>query len=78
MLKSLSETRSDVVVGFSAGASAAWCAIAEYTTVFSGHLVCFYPTRMRKYVDKVPKCATTLVVPESEHSVDDIEMNKLF
>lgn len=58
--------RPNVVIGFSAGASASWLASSWIEEIPVQHLVCYYPTRIRKYLEQPPAFPTTIIFPERE------------
>jgi dienelactone hydrolase len=62
------------VLGFSAGASAAWKAADGYSNSNLVHLIGFYPTQIRHHLDAQIYPPTTLIFPgvESHFDVDDI------
>ncbi|MCL6417678.1 dienelactone hydrolase family protein [Aestuariirhabdus sp. Z084] len=59
-----------VLVGFSAGASVLWRAIAQGIPMLVEHCIGFYPGQIRHHLDLQPNCPTTLVFPCYEQSFD--------
>lgn len=72
-----------VCIGFSAGASAAWKALADdeltntngitYTRLnlkLIKHFIGFYPSKIRDYVSLVPHCPVSLIFPQHETHFD--------
>lgn len=70
ILALLQEEEWNGAVGFSAGASALWRALAGYRQKSPSHFLGFYPTRIRKYLDRFPAIQATLVFPRFEEAVD--------
>ncbi|CAM3985174.1 hypothetical protein [Pseudoalteromonas byunsanensis] len=58
--------RPQLVIAFSAGASAAWRAIAHMQSGQPKKLIGFYPGQIRNYVDVQPKCQVDLLFPQQE------------
>ena len=63
-----------VLLGFSAGASAAWKAIDQHSNPLIKHCIGFYPSQIRNHLDVIPCCPVTLVFPceERHFEVDDV------
>ncbi|QUM90087.1 dienelactone hydrolase family protein [Moritella sp. 36] len=63
-----------VLLGFSAGASAAWKAIDRHSNPLIKHCIGFYPSQIRNHLDVIPCCPVTLVFPceEKHFEVDNI------
>ncbi|SQD78115.1 dienelactone hydrolase family protein [Moritella yayanosii] len=63
-----------VLLGFSAGASAAWKAIDRHSNPLIKHYIGFYPSQIRNHLDVIPCCPVTLVFPcqERHFEVDDV------
>jgi dienelactone hydrolase len=63
-----------VLLGFSAGASAAWKAIDRDSNSLIKHCIGFYPSQIRNHQDVIPYCPVTLVFPceEKHFEVDNI------
>ena len=59
-----------VLLGFSAGAAAAWKAIDDSYQKLVEHFVGFYPSQIRSHLDVVPGCPVTLVFPCKEEHFD--------
>ncbi|WP_404340152.1 dienelactone hydrolase family protein [Pseudoalteromonas mariniglutinosa] len=59
-----------VLLGFSAGASAAWKAIDGNYPQSVVHFVGFYPSQIRHHLDVLPPCPVTLVFPYKEEHFD--------
>lgn len=59
-----------VVIGFSVGAASAWKATDGLDLSKHLHLICFYPSQIRHYLEVNPTCYVTVVFPESEPSFD--------
>lgn len=74
----LSRREADAVVAFSAGASAAWLAAAQCSSRNISHLICFYPTRIRKYKNSLPICPATVIFPSAEKMFDVKKMAHCF
>lgn len=57
-----------IVVGFSAGASAAWRALAQIGKQGHNtrHFIGFYPSQVRNHHHIAPQCTTRIVLPKSE------------
>jgi len=58
-----------VLLGFSAGASAAWKAVDILESKVS-HVIGFYPSQIRNHLDVEPLCPVTLVFPRYEQHFD--------
>ncbi len=56
----------NIVIGASAGASAAWLACSRLAENEIDHLLFFYPTRIRKYLHFAPNVPTTIIFPIAE------------
>jgi len=73
---SVIESSNDEVVllGFSAGASAAWKAIDRQAKPLIKHCIGFYPSQIRNHLAVIPCCPVTLVFPceEKHFEVDDV------
>ncbi|MGE7766325.1 dienelactone hydrolase family protein [Peribacillus sp. NPDC096540] len=67
ILKANEEYSKIFIIGFSIGATIAWLCSEE---VFVDGMVGYYGTRIRDYLEKVPKCPTLLLFPQEEQSVD--------
>ncbi len=70
-----SQAKKVVVMGFSAGASAAWRALCKQQNVASTSLQCshfigFYPSYIRYFTHLMPSCPTTFIFPVSETHFD--------
>lgn len=65
----------DILIGFSAGASAAW-QIASNKGLMLNKIYCFYPSQIRYYHDLSPKYACRLILPNFEGSFDVIAMGE--
>jgi len=63
-----------VLLGFSAGASAAWKAIDRQANPLIKHCIGFYPSQIRNHLDVMPCCPVTLVFPceEKHFEIDDV------
>jgi len=63
-----------VLLGFSAGASAAWKVIDQHSNPLIKHCIGFYPSQIRNHLDVIPCCPVTLVFPceEKHFEVDNI------
>lgn len=63
-----------VLVGFSAGATAAWICALDRQAGKVMHLVGFYPGRIRYHLNQIPPCPTTLIFPcrEDHFNVDSV------
>ena len=63
-----------VLLGFSAGASAAWKAIDQLSNPLIKHYIGFYPSQIRNHLDVIPCCPVTLIFPceERHFEVDDV------
>ncbi|MFU2017003.1 hypothetical protein CN689_15845 [Peribacillus butanolivorans] len=59
------------IIGFSIGATIAWLCSEE---IFVDGIVGYYGSRIRDYLEKVPKCPTLLIFPQEERSVDVDEL----
>lgn len=55
-----------IVIGFSAGASAAWENTQEKNYKYLKHMIGFYPSQIRNQLDVVPSCEVTLIFPNKE------------
>ncbi|MEH8020946.1 MULTISPECIES: dienelactone hydrolase family protein [Rheinheimera] len=64
----------NLAIGFSAGASALWRAVADVKPLSIKNLVLFYPGQLHLHQDKSPNIATELIFGEQEHhfNVDDM------
>jgi len=70
VLDTLKELRGKaVVIGFSAGASAAWKAVDQLESNVR-HVIGFYPSQIRNHLDVQPICPVTLVFPSFEQHFD--------
>jgi dienelactone hydrolase len=58
-----------VLLGFSAGASAAWKAVDQLESNVR-HVIGFYPSQIRNHLDVQPICPVTLVFPSFEQHFD--------
>lgn len=58
------------IVGFSAGACAAYVALNRSDAAENGRLLGFYPGQIRHYLSLQNRCETTLVFPASEAHFD--------
>ena len=63
--RAINENKPDLVIAFSAGASAAWRAIAEMSFK-PQKLIGFYPGQIRNYLHVVPRCHVDLLFPQQE------------
>lgn len=72
-IAALKQFQPTVIVGFSAGASCAWRLSSEKCTNVQS-VVCFYPTKIRDYLDIKPQVTTTVILPrfESMFEVRDV------
>ncbi|OUR75745.1 hypothetical protein A9Q77_03885 [Marinomonas sp. 42_23_T18] len=61
--------KPDVVLGFSAGASAAWRLSAQDGLSLS-QVICFYPSQIRHFSELVPSIPCRLILPNFETSFD--------
>jgi dienelactone hydrolase len=78
VLAALQNEGWEAVVGYSAGASAVWQALAGRPVEFLQHFIGLYPTRIRKHLERMPQTATTLIFPRFEKVLDvDKLMNTL-
>ncbi len=68
-LLQLNISNQDVVLGFSAGAAALWKCLADQQ-LSCAHMVGFYPSQIRHYLNPIPSCAVTLVFPAVEPHFD--------
>lgn len=64
------ETEAFVLLGFSAGASAAWRAVSNLQHQNLKGFLGFYPGQIRNYLDLSPKSDTRLVFPKQEKHFD--------
>lgn len=55
-----------VIIGFSAGATAAWRVMACHLNPKSLHFMGFYPGRIRNYLNISPKYPCTIILPNHE------------
>lgn len=65
----------DTLIGFSAGASAAW-RIANVKGLSLSQIHCFYPSQIRYYHDLSPKYPCNLILPNFESSFDVAAMGE--
>lgn len=63
-----------LAIGFSAGATALWRAMAETETHSVKKLVLFYPGQLHLHMAKTPKAPTELIFGEQEHHFNVDEM----
>lgn len=81
VLASIEQHDCNVLIGCSAGASAAWFACSRLADNNIEHLLCFYPTRIRKYLRDKPNIPATIIFPSEEDlfSVDALArvLNKI-
>ncbi len=68
-LLQLNISSQDVVLGFSAGAAALWKCLADQQ-LSCVHMLGFYPSQIRHYLNPIPSCAVTLVFPAQEPHFD--------
>lgn len=61
--------KADLILSFSAGASAAW-RLSENNLKFCKKIICFYPSQIRKYTDINPQISTLVVFPKKELTFD--------
>ncbi len=66
VLDTIENDSCNILLGSSAGASAAWLACSRQSAKSIDHLLCFYPTRIRKYLQNIPEIPTTVIFPEYE------------
>ncbi|PSX06434.1 dienelactone hydrolase family protein [Photobacterium angustum] len=72
--ESVLKDKPDVLIGFSAGANAAW-RISELVAFDCKSILCFYPSQIRNHVDIEPKVPTAVIFPKKEASFDVLTMN---
>ncbi len=62
-----------ILVGFSAGASAAWRAVNLKQNFNVNHLLAFYPGQIRNHLELQPICNVSIIFPniETHFNVDD-------
>ncbi|EAQ64413.1 hypothetical protein MED121_04818 [Marinomonas sp. MED121] len=65
----------DTLIGFSAGASAAW-RIANVKGLSLSQIHCFYPSQIRYFHDLSPKYSCQLILPSFESSFDVAAMGE--
>ncbi|MCE9685040.1 dienelactone hydrolase family protein [Shewanella sp. AS16] len=75
VLKSLSEVNPELLIGFSAGASAVWRA-SGLDNVECKKTICFYPAQIRSHLDIIPKISTSVIFPHKENTFDVISLSK--
>ncbi|MCJ8325977.1 MAG: dienelactone hydrolase family protein [Campylobacterales bacterium] len=61
--------KADLIISFSAGASAAW-RLSENNLKFCKKIICFYPSQIRNYTDINPRIPTLVVLPKKELTFD--------
>lgn len=63
-----------VVVGFSAGASAAWKSLGMLNNTNTVHFIGFYPSQIRYHLDVCPQFPVSLIFPafESHFEIDEV------
>lgn len=59
-----------IVLGFSAGASAAWKATECFDDDKITHVIGFYPSQIRHHLDVKPACPVTMIFPQCESHFD--------
>ncbi len=70
LLNALSSCAPDALVGFSAGATAAWIALSRPHRISVQLGVLFYASRIRDHLKAAPGCKTQLIFAEHEKRVD--------
>lgn len=68
--------KPDAVIGFSAGANALWRASALKQSN-ELQFICFYPTRIHRFLDHEVNCATEVIFPAFESAFDVAEIDKV-
>lgn len=69
LLTDISEKYESIItIGFSVGATIAWIC-SEVEDVCNG-IICYYGSRIRDYIDVLPKCPIVLLYPKEEKSFD--------
>ncbi|MFD2176194.1 dienelactone hydrolase family protein [Veronia pacifica] len=71
--EAVSQTQPHMVIGFSAGANVAW-RLSGNIKNNERHFVCFYPSRIYKYLQQDLMTVTDLVLPFYEPSFDVVEI----
>ncbi|WP_114764323.1 dienelactone hydrolase family protein [Vibrio rhodolitus] len=69
------EIKPELLIGFSAGASAVW-RLSNHASDNLQQILCFYPSRIRHYLSVQPKVPTQVVFPQSEMSFDVTEISQ--
>ncbi len=69
----ISDPQQVSLIGFSAGASAIWHALGNYSFDNVVRFVGFYPSQIRHHLHLVPSCPTSIVFPRLEESFDVME-----
>ncbi|CAH9058135.1 hypothetical protein PSECIP111951_01809 [Pseudoalteromonas holothuriae] len=64
--KAIGTHQPDLIIAFSAGAVAAWRAIANMPHTLPNKLIGFYPGQIRNYLHVQPKCFVDLLFPHQE------------
>ncbi|MBD1582756.1 hypothetical protein [Pseudoalteromonas sp. S16_S37] len=64
--KSIASHKPDLIIGFSAGAVAAWRALAHLKSNAPKKLIGFYPGQIRNYLHIHPNCPVDLYFPHQE------------
>jgi dienelactone hydrolase len=64
--RAIKSAKPDLVIAFSAGASAAWRAVSKAGSFTPKKLIGFYPGQIRNYLNLHPRCHVELLFPHSE------------
>ncbi|PSU26049.1 hypothetical protein C9I99_26860 [Photobacterium lutimaris] len=72
--KSLSIEKPELIIGFSAGASAVWRA-SNLDNLDCRGAICFYPAQIRNHLDIKPKIPLKVVFPCTERAFDVLDIS---
>lgn len=71
---SLSLEKPELIIGFSAGASAVWRA-SNLENLGCKGAMCFYPTQIRNHLDIKPKIPLNVIFPRTEKAFDVLDIS---
>lgn len=71
--QALMKYQPELVIGFSAGANVVW-RLCEFDQANNKNFICFYPTRIHKYLALEPTAFVKVVFPANEMSFDVAEL----
>ncbi|MGF1683484.1 dienelactone hydrolase family protein [Photobacterium minamisatsumaniensis] len=68
--------KPELIIGFSAGASAAW-KISGIQNTGCKKLFCFYPTQIRNHLDVIPQNKVEVIFPKTENTFNVSELHDI-